>query len=117
MAALNSSYSLFAFYSFCPFSEMGLGKTVQIVSLFEHLKRMDNISGPFLVVVPLGTISHWKREFENWTDFNCLVYHDAVRGKETRRLIRETEWNYDMKQIKFIQFHSSSRTSSTSLKV
>ncbi len=26
--------------------------------------------------------------------FNALVYHDAVRGKETRRLIRETEWYY-----------------------
>ena len=82
--------------------EMGLGKTVQCVSLFEHLRRVEHISGPFLVVVPLGTISHWKREFESWTDMNCLVYHDAVRGKETRRLIRETEIYYQgTKQIKF----------------
>jgi len=82
--------------------EMGLGKTVQIVALFEHLRRVEHLVGPFLVVVPLGTISHWKREFENWTDFNTLVYHDAVRGKETRRLIRETEWYYaGTKQVKF----------------
>lgn len=31
--------------------------------------------GPFLVVVPLSTLAHWKREFEGWTDFNVVVYH------------------------------------------
>jgi len=70
------------------------------VSLFEHLRRVELLSGPFLVVVPLGTISHWKKEFENWTDFNCVTYHDAVRGKETRRLIRETEFYYGTTKVR-----------------
>ena len=83
-----------------PLSPRSLGKTVQCVSLFEHLRRVEHLSGPFLVVVPLGTISHWKKEFENWTDFNCLVYHDAVRGKETRRLIRETEFYYGTTKVR-----------------
>jgi SNF2 family DNA or RNA helicase len=76
--------------------------SVQVVALFDHVARCENITGPFLVVVPLGTLSHWKREFQNWTNFNTLIYHDAVRGKETRRLIRETEWYYgDSKVVKF----------------
>ena len=127
---------------FCVSVFKGLGKTVQCVALFEHLRRVEHLPGPFLVVVPLGTISHWKREFEAWTDMsalihthhatssharkpdlithcncssllhalclsvlslrNALVYHDAVRGKETRRLIRETEFFYgNSKQVKF----------------
>jgi chromodomain-helicase-DNA-binding protein 7 len=56
--------------------EMGLGKTVQIVSYLEHLFRVEKLHGPFLVVVPLSTIEHWRREFEGWTDMQCCVYHD-----------------------------------------
>jgi len=81
-------------------SSQGLGKTVQCVALFEHLRRVERLSGPFLVVVPLGTISHWKKEFEQWTDFNTVCYHDAVRGKETRRLIRETEFYYGTSKVR-----------------
>ena len=42
--------------------EMGLGKTVQVVSLLDHIYRKESIRGPFLVVVPLSTIQHWRRE-------------------------------------------------------
>lgn len=56
--------------------EMGLGKTVQIVSYLEHLYRVEKLHGPFLVVVPLSTVEHWRREFEGWTDMQCCVYHD-----------------------------------------
>jgi SNF2 family DNA or RNA helicase len=41
--------------------EMGLGKTVQVVTLFEHLRSVEGKAGPFLVIVPLSTLSHWKR--------------------------------------------------------
>lgn len=56
--------------------EMGLGKTVQIVTYLEHLFRVEKIRGPFLVVVPLSTIEHWRREFEGWTEMVACVYHD-----------------------------------------
>ncbi len=42
--------------------EMGLGKTVQVVSFIEHLRTEEDIRGPFLIVVPLSTIQHWRRE-------------------------------------------------------
>ncbi|KAL7553315.1 hypothetical protein ACHAWF_016591 [Thalassiosira exigua] len=73
--------------------EMGLGKTVQIVSYLEHLYRVDKLHGPFLVVVPLSTVEHWRREFEGWTDMRCCVYHD--RQRVWRDVLREYEWYYE----------------------
>ena len=63
------------------FSSMiaGLGKTVQIVSYIEHLYRVEKLHRPYLVVVPLSTVEHWRREFQGWTDMVCCVYHDRQR--------------------------------------
>jgi chromodomain-helicase-DNA-binding protein 7 len=72
--------------------EMGLGKTVQIVCYIEHLHRVEKVRGPFLIVVPLSTVEHWRREFEGWTDLRCCVYHD--RQREWRDVMREYEWYY-----------------------
>jgi chromodomain-helicase-DNA-binding protein 7 len=72
--------------------EMGLGKTVQIVSYIEHLNRVEKIQRPFLVVVPLSTVEHWRREFEGWTDLKICVYHD--RQRVWRDVMREYEWYY-----------------------
>ncbi len=73
--------------------EMGLGKTVQIVCYLEHLYRVEKIHRPFLVVVPLSTVEHWRREFEGWTDMVCCVYHD--RQRVWRDVLREYEWYYE----------------------
>jgi hypothetical protein len=75
--------------------EMGLGKTVQIVCYIEHLFRAEKIHRPFLVVVPLSTVEHWRREFEGWTDIVCCVYHD--RQRIWRDVMREYEWYYEDK--------------------
>lgn len=73
--------------------EMGLGKTVQIVCYIEHLFRVEKIHRPFLVVVPLSTVEHWRREFDGWTDMICCVYHD--RQRVWRDVLREYEWYYE----------------------
>ena len=73
--------------------EMGLGKTVQIVSYLEHLHRVEKIHRPFLVVVPLSTVEHWRREFEGWTDMVCCIYHD--RQRVWRDVLREYEWYFE----------------------
>ncbi|KAL3922780.1 MAG: hypothetical protein SGILL_002018 [Bacillariaceae sp.] len=85
--------------------EMGLGKTVQIVSYLEHLFRVEKIQGPFLVVVPLSTIEHWRREFEGWSDMVTCVYHD--RQRVWRDVLREYEWYYEDKphNADFLKFH------------
>eukprot|EP00494_Astrolonche_serrata_P003665 UN03672 len=76
--------------------EMGLGKTIQSVSFIEHLIRNNNILGPYLIVAPLSTLSHWKREIQQWTDLNVLLYHD-VNGGKGRAIIREKEFFYSHK--------------------
>ncbi|KAL1514522.1 hypothetical protein AB1Y20_003620 [Prymnesium parvum] len=71
--------------------EMGLGKTVQSVSTLNHIWKEEGIRGPFLVLAPLSTLSHWQREFEGWTDMNTIVYHGS---NESRELIRAYEFFY-----------------------
>mmetsp|Transcript_3607 Transcript_3607/g.9944 ORF Transcript_3607/g.9944 Transcript_3607/m.9944 type:complete len:2529 (-) Transcript_3607:88-7674(-) len=73
--------------------EMGLGKTVQIVCYIEHIYRAEKLPRPYLVVVPLSTVEHWRREFEGWTDMVCCVYHD--RQRVWRDIMREYEWYYE----------------------
>ncbi len=45
--------------------EMGLGKTIQTISLFCYLMEKKQCPGPFLVVVPLTTLSNWRNEFRS----------------------------------------------------
>lgn len=46
--------------------EMGLGKTIQTIALFCYLIEKKDNDGPFLVVVPLSTITNWIVEFDKW---------------------------------------------------
>ncbi|KAJ2796759.1 ATP-dependent DNA helicase Hrp3, partial [Coemansia helicoidea] len=70
--------------------EMGLGKTVQTISFLSYLFHTQEIFGPFLVVVPLSTISAWQREFARWApDMNMLCYIDDNRS---RAIMREYEF-------------------------
>ena len=85
--------------------EMGLGKTVQVVTFLDHLYTVDNLRGPFLVCVPLSTISHWRREFEGWSPMNANVYHDAGGGRDMRDIIREFEWYYKGRSRRLLKFH------------
>jgi len=61
---------------------MGLGKTVQAVSILEHIRRTTSSRGPFLVIAPLSTLPQWKREFETWTDMNVVVFHGSAADRE-----------------------------------
>lgn len=46
--------------------EMGLGKTIQAISLISYLMEKKGQTGPFLIIVPLSTITNWVNEFEKW---------------------------------------------------
>ncbi|OON20507.1 protein, SNF2 family [Opisthorchis viverrini] len=70
--------------------EMGLGKTVQSVAFLLELEKAG-VRGPFLVIVPLSTVANWQREFENWSDFNVVVYHGS---SISRNMIQEYEIFY-----------------------
>ncbi|GAU95990.1 hypothetical protein RvY_07501 [Ramazzottius varieornatus] len=46
--------------------EMGLGKTIQTISLITYLIEFKNNPGPYLIIVPLSTLSNWLLEFRKW---------------------------------------------------
>lgn len=46
--------------------EMGLGKTIQTISLITYLIEAKQVPGPYLVIVPLSTLTNWTLEFERW---------------------------------------------------
>lgn len=99
--------------------EMGLGKTIQTLGLIAHLMEKKDNPGPYLIIVPLSTISNWEMEFARWApairvivfkgdnkarrklydqviekkSFNvCLVtYEYVVRGKN---LLKRIEWQH-----------------------
>lgn len=55
--------------------EMGLGKTIQSISLITYLFEIKKEPGPFLVIVPLSTITNWSLEFEKWApSLRTVVY-------------------------------------------
>jgi hypothetical protein len=66
---------------------MGLGKTLQSISLLAFLRESRNIKGPHLVIVPKSTIGNWFREFGRW----CPTFK-ALRllgeKEERTRLVR-----------------------------
>ncbi|CCH41498.1 ATP-dependent helicase STH1/SNF2 [Wickerhamomyces ciferrii] len=55
--------------------EMGLGKTIQSLSLITYLIEVKKQPGPYLVIVPLSTITNWTLEFEKWApSLKTIVY-------------------------------------------
>jgi ATP-dependent helicase STH1/SNF2 len=72
--------------------EMGLGKTIQTISLFAYLMETKHNDGPFLVVVPLTTISNWDMEFLHWApSMKKMIYKGSplIRQELAQRLKNE----------------------------
>ncbi|XP_074489112.1 chromodomain-helicase-DNA-binding protein 2 isoform X3 [Sebastes fasciatus] len=80
--------------------EMGLGKTIQTISFLSYLFQQHQLYGPFLVVVPLSTLTSWQREFDIWAPhMNVVIYLGDVMS---RKSIRDYEWvNHQTKRIRF----------------
>ena len=66
--------------------EMGLGKTIQTISLLTYLIRNKNQQGPFLVIVPLSTLTNWNLEFEKWApSVKRIVYKGPPLARKTQQ--------------------------------
>ena len=65
---------------------MGLGKTLQTISLFSYLASYKGIWGPHLVVVPTSVIVNWETELKRFCPaLKVLCYYgSAKRRKELR---------------------------------
>ena len=45
---------------------MGLGKTLQTISLLAYLRESRGVKGPHIVIVPKSVVGNWIREFTKW---------------------------------------------------
>lgn len=77
---------------------MGLGKTLQTLSLFQHLKEnrrqlsanMEN--RPCLVVCPLSVLSSWMAESRKWTPgLKVLRFHGSTQERDRLKKIATGE--------------------------
>ena len=73
---------------------MGLGKTIQTIALVTYLMEKKKNMGPYLVIVPLSTLSNWMLEFEKWAP-SCTVI--AYKGSPQARRSAQIQ----MRQAKF----------------
>lgn len=75
--------------------EMGLGKTIQTIALVTYLMEAKRVNGPFLVIVPLSTLSNWSLEFEKWAPSVVVVaYKGSPAGRRTlQNCMRATKFN------------------------
>lgn len=67
--------------------EMGLGKTIQTLGLITHLMEKKDNAGPYLIIVPLSTVSNWELEFAKWAPALTVVVFKG--DKKARRLLYE----------------------------
>ncbi|KAF7683648.1 SWI/SNF chromatin-remodeling complex subunit snf22 [Astathelohania contejeani] len=77
--------------------EMGLGKTVQTIGFITYLIDNNNFgySLPFLVIVPLSTISNWAFEFKKWNPNLKVIEYKGLpeRRKEIQQAMKSQHYH------------------------
>ncbi|KAI9512303.1 SNF2 family N-terminal domain-containing protein [Russula earlei] len=76
--------------------EMGLGKTIQTISLVSFLIEVKKQRGPYLVVVPLSTMTNWSGEFAKWAPAVKVV---SYKGNPMQRRALQTELRVNQFQV------------------
>ncbi|KAL0945551.1 hypothetical protein HGRIS_014712 [Hohenbuehelia grisea] len=76
--------------------EMGLGKTIQTISLITFLIEVKRQRGPYLVIVPLSTMTNWSGEFAKWApSVNMISY----KGNPAQRRALQGEIRLNQFQV------------------
>jgi ATP-dependent helicase STH1/SNF2 len=76
--------------------EMGLGKTIQTISLITYLIEKKRQHGPYLVIVPLSTLTNWNNEFEKWAP---SVQRIVYKGPPAQRKTQQQQIRYGNFQV------------------
>lgn len=84
--------------------EMGLGKTIQTISLITYLIEKKRQPGPYLVIVPLSTLTNWNNEFEKWApSVTKIVYKGPPNArKQFQQQIRWGQFQVLLTTYEFI---------------
>jgi ATP-dependent helicase STH1/SNF2 len=84
--------------------EMGLGKTIQTISLITYLIEKKQQPGPYLVIVPLSTLTNWNNEFEKWApSVQKIVYKGPPnQRKQHQQQIRWGQFQVLLTTYEFI---------------
>ena len=73
-------------------------QTVQSVSYLSYLFHERRQYGPFLVIVPLSTITAWQSQFATWApDMHVVTY---IGSASARAIAREHEFGPSAKKLK-----------------
>lgn len=84
--------------------EMGLGKTIQTISLLCHLMEHKQNYGPFLIVVPLTTLSNWVLEFNKWapTIKKVVFKGNPSQRKQLSYMLKNSKWNVCLTTYEYV---------------
>jgi len=85
--------------------EMGLGKTVQAIALIAYLMEYKDNKGPYLVIVPLSTLSNWVNEFRRWCPAATVVVYKgtpAQRKELFKSQVRNGHFNVLLTTYEYI---------------
>lgn len=66
----------------------GLGKTIQTISLITYLIEVKKQRGPYLVIVPLSTMTNWSGEFAKWAPSVKMI---SYKGNPSQRKVLQSE--------------------------
>ena len=65
---------------------MGLGKTLQTISLLGYLHEFRGITGPHLVIVPKSTLHNWINEFRKWCPaIRAVKFHGTKEQRAAQK--------------------------------
>lgn len=85
---------------------MGLGKTIQSISLLAHLAERQNNWGPFLIVTPASTLHNWQQEFARFVpDLKIIPYWGSVQDRKVLRSTCMPYWTGKKAVTRDTPFH------------
>lgn len=71
---------------------MGLGKTLQTISLFGWVYEQYGVRGPHLVICPLSVLSSWMAELARWLpSFKAVRLHGPAIERDRIKLLLRSE--------------------------
>lgn len=72
--------------------DLGVGKTIQTIAFISALHNHFHVPGPFLIVVPISTLSAWQMALSDWCPNMTVV--TLIGTKEDREVIVTHEFYF-----------------------